>query len=37
MNPPSDLAGLYERDFYAWTQRASELLRQGCFAEADIA
>jgi hypothetical protein len=36
MNPPGDLASLYERDFYAWTQRASELLRKGCFAEADI-
>jgi hypothetical protein len=32
----SDLASLYERDFYEWTQRASELLRKGCFAEADI-
>jgi Domain of unknown function DUF29 len=36
MNAKSDLATLYEQDFYAWSQRASELLRKGCFAEADI-
>jgi hypothetical protein len=36
MSSQSDLASLYERDFYEWTQRASELLRKGCFAEADI-
>ncbi len=36
MNPQGGLASLYEHDFYAWTQRASELLRRGCFAEADI-
>ncbi|HEY7389754.1 MAG TPA: DUF29 domain-containing protein [Bryobacteraceae bacterium] len=36
MNAKADLAALYEQDFYAWSQRASELLRKGCFAEADI-
>jgi hypothetical protein len=36
MNPARDLASLYDKDFYAWTQQASQLLRQGCFAEADI-
>jgi hypothetical protein len=36
MARPIDMAALYEQDFYAWTQRASELLRKGCFAEADI-
>jgi hypothetical protein len=36
MNPQGDLASLYERDFYAWTQQASELLRRGYFAQADI-
>ncbi len=36
MNAKGDLAALYGRDFFAWTQRASELLRKGCFAEADI-
>jgi len=30
------MAALYEEDFYAWTQRASELLRQGCFGAIDI-
>jgi hypothetical protein len=28
---------LYERDFFKWTQRNAKLLRQGCFAQADIA
>jgi hypothetical protein len=36
MNTKSDLAELYDRDFYAWSQRASELLHKGCFAEADV-
>ncbi|HLI85614.1 MAG TPA: DUF29 domain-containing protein [Bryobacteraceae bacterium] len=36
MDPKGELAELYDQDFYAWTQRASELLRRGCFAEADI-
>jgi hypothetical protein len=36
MNAKGDLAALYDRDFYAWSQRASELLRKGCFEEADI-
>jgi hypothetical protein len=36
MNAKGDLAALYDRDFYAWSQRASELLRKGCFAEADV-
>ena len=36
MQPRNDLGSLYERDFYAWTQRAGELLRKGCFGELDI-
>jgi hypothetical protein len=36
MQPKGELAELYDRDFYAWTQRASELLRKGRFAEADV-
>jgi predicted nucleic acid-binding Zn-ribbon protein len=36
MNPRSGMAALYDRDFYAWTQQVSGLLRKGCFAEADI-
>ncbi len=27
---------LYERDFYAWTQRQAQLLREGKLAEVDI-
>jgi Domain of unknown function DUF29 len=30
------LAILYDQDFVEWTKRNSELLRRGCFAEADI-
>ena len=36
MERNSEMAALYERDFYAWTQRASELLRRGCFGEIDM-
>jgi hypothetical protein len=36
MEAKGDLAALYDQDFYAWSQRASELLRKGSFAEADI-
>jgi hypothetical protein len=36
MNAKGYLAALYDQDFYAWSQKASELLRKGCFAEADI-
>jgi hypothetical protein len=31
-----DMAALYDRDFYAWTQQAGDLLRKGCFGEVDI-
>jgi hypothetical protein len=31
-----ELAALYEKDFYEWTQRNSELLSQGCVHEVDI-
>ena len=27
----------YEQDYHAWTQQTAELLRQGCFADIDIA
>jgi len=27
---------LYERDFFEWTQHNSELLRRGCFEQADM-
>lgn len=30
------MAALYDHDFYAWSQRAGELLRKGCFGEVDI-
>jgi hypothetical protein len=29
-------SGLYDRDFFAWTQRNAELLRAGRFDQADI-
>jgi Domain of unknown function DUF29 len=32
---PKD-AGLYDEDFYVWTQRQAELLRKGGFAELDL-
>jgi Domain of unknown function DUF29 len=31
-----EMAALYDLDFYAWTQQAGQLLRQGCFGEVDI-
>jgi len=34
--PASDIASLYDRDFYAWTQRAAERLREGKLDEQDI-
>jgi hypothetical protein len=37
MDRKTALVALYDRDFQEWTRRNSELLRQGCFAEADIA
>jgi hypothetical protein len=30
-------AALYDEDFYVWTQRQAELLRQGRFADLDVA
>jgi hypothetical protein len=36
MERKSEMAALYEEDFYAWTQRAGELLRSGCFGQIDI-
>jgi hypothetical protein len=33
---PEEMAALYDHDFYAWSQRAGELLRKGCFGEVDI-
>jgi hypothetical protein len=37
MGVKEEVTALYDRDFYEWTQRNSELLRRGCFAEADVA
>jgi Domain of unknown function DUF29 len=31
-----DMAALYDRDFFEWTARNAELLRQGCTQEADL-
>jgi hypothetical protein len=31
-----DISSLYDRDFFEWTVRNAELLRQGCVAEADL-
>ncbi len=31
-----DTAALYDRDFFEWTARNAELLRHGCFTEADM-
>lgn len=31
-----DPAGLYDQDFLEWTQKQSEYLRQGCWAELDV-
>ena len=31
-----DLAALYEQDFFEWTARNAELLRQGCAQQADL-
>jgi hypothetical protein len=31
-----DMSALYEQDFIEWTKQNSKLLRQGCFAEADV-
>jgi hypothetical protein len=36
MDRKTALAALYDRDFLEWTRRTSELLRRGCFVEADI-
>jgi hypothetical protein len=36
MGLKEELAALYEKDFYEWTQRNSELLSQGCVHEVDI-
>jgi len=33
---PSNLAELYDEDFYEWTRRSAELLRAGRFEQADI-
>ena len=30
------MAALYDRDFYAWTKQAGELLRKGCFSQLDM-
>jgi hypothetical protein len=35
VNPSTDTA-LYDRDFFEWVQRNTDLLRRGCVAEADI-
>jgi hypothetical protein len=36
MGLKEELTALYDRDFYEWTQRNSELLSQGCIHEADV-
>jgi len=36
MGVKEEMAALYERDFYEWTQRTSELLRNGCLHEVDV-
>jgi len=33
---PSNLAELYDEDFFEWTRRSAELLRAGRFDQADI-
>jgi hypothetical protein len=32
----ADLSGLYDEDFFQWTQRSAELLRAGQVRESDI-
>ena len=32
----NEMAALYDRDFYAWTQQAGDMLRRGCFGEVDM-
>jgi hypothetical protein len=32
----NEASTLYDRDFFEWTRRNSELLRHGCFTEADM-
>ena len=36
MDRKAAMTTLYDEDFLKWTKRNSELLRRGCFAEADI-
>ena len=36
MTTREEMSALYDQDFFEWTQRSGELLRHGCFEQADI-
>ena len=36
MTKREETSALYDQDFFEWTQRSGELLRHGCFEQADI-